>query len=483
MKPIIPSMPFLGFPSDLVLAGFRPVRGLLVETPAPALTPEQARGEFESLGDLLDLHDPRPLLAAIAREMGYDADLIAAGECETGVPGHSWTTYCDESWLPMLVRWEAGDAQLVLSLCETFERGGRPDLRLTVLGDAAALPILRRLAVALSPFHLCRPDLCQGPVAFDGRTHSLLVPEIALNRFGIGAHVCGDAAGRIGAARAEGLADIARSCNLSSMQVEVTGMKPDELQLWLPPGPGPTMTYPADRALAPEIIELIQRQSVWEVRRLATEAIASRLEGRAEFGRRPDNLLFGMGQQSPTLIAQRLHLAGLLHEIEYLPVDRKGLFSRPFGTYQLALGDTSVGPAFRRPDDEVLAGTEHRTYGREATTGIDLLGLGILAVEHCLKHLRAGQPPAELREPPKAGIPVPEFGDMRKLPGAPRARLMPIEKPTFGIHLGLPVRVDRSVVVWRSDDPQALAIDFAAGAGGVHLAGMRRCPVPVKAGR
>jgi hypothetical protein len=112
-----------------------------------------------------------------------------------------------------------------------------------------------------------------------------------------------------------------------------------------------------------------------------------------------------------------------------------------------------------------------------------LLGLGILAVEHCLKHLRAGQPPAELREPPKAGIPVPEFGDMRKLPGAPRARLLPIEKPTFGIHLGLPVRVERSVVVWRSDDPQALAIDFATGAGGVHLAGMRRCPVPVKAGR
>ena len=33
----------------------------------------------KSLGDLLDLHDPRPLLAAIAREMGYDADLIAAG--------------------------------------------------------------------------------------------------------------------------------------------------------------------------------------------------------------------------------------------------------------------------------------------------------------------------------------------------------------------------------------------------------------------
>lgn len=482
MKPIIPSLPFLGFPSDLVLAGFRPVRGLLVETPAPALTPEQARGDFESLGDLLDLHDPRPLLAAIAREMGYDADLIAAGECETGVPGHSWTTYCDESWLPMLVRWQAGDAQLVLSLCEAFGRGGRPDLRLTILGDAAALPILRRLAVALAPFHLSRPEICHGPVEREGRWSRLTVPEIAFSRFEIGAHVCGDADGRIGAARAGELADIARSCNLSGMRAEATGMRADELQLWL--RPGMSFTCPSERPLAPELVELIQRQSVGEVRRLATEAIASRLEAHPEFGKRVAPLFFGMGPQTPAVIAQRLHLAGLLHEIEHLPVDRNGMLSRPFGTCQLALGDISISPAFRQPEAEVLAGTEHRTYGRENKTGLDLLGLGILAVEYCLKHLRSGEASAAaLREPPKAGVPVPDFGDLRQLPGAPRARLMPIDKPTYGIHLGLPVRVNLSVVVWRSDDEQALAIDFAAVAGGAHLAGMRRCPVPVKMGR
>jgi hypothetical protein len=479
MKQIIPSMPFLGFPSDLVLAGFRPVRGLLVETPAPARTPEQERGEFESLADLLDLHDPRPLLTAIAREMGYDPDLLAAGECETGVPGHSWTTYCDESWLPMLVRWQAGDAQLVLSLCETFERGGRPDLRLTILGDAAALPILRRLAVALSPFHLSRPEICQGPVELPGRTGRLAVPEIAFSRFEVGAHICGDAYGRIGATRASELADIARSCNLSGMQAEATGMRADELQLWL--RPGMAFTCPSDRPLAPEIIELIQRQSVGEVRRLATAAIVSRLETNLYFGKQPATLFFMMGPQSPAVIAQRLHLAGLLHEIEHLPVDRNGSLSRPFGTCQLAMGEISISPAFRQPEAEVLEGTGHRTYGREGTTGLDLLGLGMLAVEYCLKHLRSGdQHAAALREPPKTGIPVPDFGDLRQLPGSPRARLMPIEKPTFGIHLGLPVRVNLSVAVWRSDDERALAIDFAVVAGGIHLAGMRRCEVPVR---
>ena len=56
----------------------------------------------------------------------------------------------------------------------------------------------------------------------------------------------------------------------------------------------------------------------------------------------------------------------------------------------------------------------------------------------------------------------------------------PLEKPTTGIHLGLPVRVDKSIVVWRSDDTQALAIDFHHSGAGTHLARMRRCEVPVK---
>jgi hypothetical protein len=207
-------MPFLAVPSEKVLAEFQPVRGLLVTAPLPGGADNRPAVDFQSLADLTDLHDPRPLIAAICQEMGYDPNLVAEGEGETGVPGHSWMTYCDETWLPMLVRWQAGDAQLILTFAETHGRDFYPDLTLSILGDAAALPILWRLAVALTPFHFAQPCRCEALVQVAGRRRLLGIPEIPLKGFDIGVHVQGNAAGLIGPARAEELAEVIRLGNV-----------------------------------------------------------------------------------------------------------------------------------------------------------------------------------------------------------------------------------------------------------------------------
>jgi hypothetical protein len=85
----------------------------------------------------------------------------------------------------MLVRWQAGEAQLLLTFVETHERGPLvgSDLRLTILGDEAAKPIMRRLAVALTPFHLSKPSHAQGSVEIDGKPRRMGLPEIAFSRF------------------------------------------------------------------------------------------------------------------------------------------------------------------------------------------------------------------------------------------------------------------------------------------------------------
>lgn len=481
MQPIIPSLPFLAFPSEKVFADFRPVRGLLIETPAPTDDSDRPLSEFRSLADLTDLHDPRPLIEAIAREMGYDADLLAQGEGETGVAGHSWVTYCGETWLPMLVRWQASDAQLLLTLVETHDRGPfvGSDLRLTILGDTAALPILRRLAVALAQFHLSRLYQCQGPIEIGGRQRWMGLPEVAFERFSAAATAWGDLDGNLGGARMSELADIARSCNLSASRMG--GPKAaDDLDLCLHRNQHLYITCDGGRRLAPELIEFIQRESVTEVRRMMTTDLG-RTFGPQQGLVPPASLLYGVEQQTPAVIAQRLHLAGVIHEIEHLTVGpTHQMSSRPFGTYRLALGKTSIGPEFRRPDDEVLADSAHRLYGRDGTTGFDLLSLGIMAVEFGMKHLDETLTEDERRNPPKRGWTIPHLSELRLGAGAPRARLMPIEKPTYGIHLGLPVRVDTSIVVWRSDDELALAIDFHHSSAGTHLARMRRCEVPVK---
>lgn len=483
MQSIIPSLPFLAFPSDKVLRDFRPIRGLLIETPAPQEGSEHPLREFRALGDLLDLHDPRPLIAAIAAEMGYDADRLAAGEGETGVEGHSWVSYCNETWLPMLVRWQAGDAQLLLTFVETRDRGSvvGSDLRLTILGDESAKPILRRMAVALTPFHLSHPSHALGTVELDHKPRRMGIPEIAFGRFAATANVWATEDGQLSPERMAELADIARSCNLSAGRIDAAApVRADTLQLKLHHDQAWAITCQHSQRLAPELIDYLQRQSVADVRRLTTGDLAEHFG--PPRGLRPyDSLIYGVEQQTPAVIAQRLHLAGVIHEIEYLPMGpHLRMFSRPFGTCRLAIGDSSVGPEFRTPDDEVLAGTEHRTYGREGATGYDLLSLGIMAVEFGLKHLDETVPEAERLNPPKRGWTLAHLADLRLGPGAPRVRLLPIEKPTVGIHLGLPVRVDKSIVVWRSDDTQALAIDFHHSPAGTHLARLRRCPIPVK---
>jgi hypothetical protein len=483
MKPLIPSLPFLAFPSEKIFADFRPVRGLLIETPAPQDGHDRPLREFRSLRDLTDLHDPRPLIESIAREMGYDADLLAAGEGETGVAGHSWTAYCGETWLPMLVRWQAGDAQLLLTFVETHDRGPAigSDLRLTILGDMAALPILRRLTVALKSFHPSKPNHAQGQVEIDGRPRTLTLPEIAFARFSATASVWASEAGEIGADRITELADIARSCNLSTGRIDAEApITADTLQVMLHAGQQWAMTCRQGQPLPRELVEYIQRQSVGEVRRMTTSDLWAHF-GPPQGLLQPNSLLFGVEQQNPAVIAQRLHPAGILHEVEQLPVrENHRLFSRPFGTFRLALGHTSIGPEFRKPDDEVLAGTEHRAYGRDGATGYDLLSVGIMAVEFAMKFLDETLRAEERRNPPKQGWPIPHLGELRLGPGAPRVRLMAAAKPTYGIHLGLPVRIDLSAVVWWADDAQALAIDFHHSAAGTHLARLRRCPIPVK---
>jgi hypothetical protein len=59
MIPIIPSMPFLAFPSEKVLAEFQPVRGLLVTAPLPGGADNRPAADFQSHEAALTSHPIR----------------------------------------------------------------------------------------------------------------------------------------------------------------------------------------------------------------------------------------------------------------------------------------------------------------------------------------------------------------------------------------------------------------------------------------
>ena len=59
-------------------------------------------------------------------------------------------------------------------------------------------------------------------------------------------------------------------------------------------------------------------------------------------------------------------------------------------------------------------------------------------------------------------------------------RFEDLPKPYPSTHRGLPVRVDKRVLVWRSNDTEALAADYFRhpGTGDVHMANLYRVKVP-----
>ena len=478
MKPITPSLPFLSFPTDEVLRTFRPVRALLVETRPPAGA--QVPGIFASPEAIvsMELHDPRPLLEAIAIEMGYEPDKIASGQGETGVSGHTWVTYCSERWLPMLVRWQAGEAQLLVTMVEAFDCGdGSSNLRMTILGDTAAKPIMRRLAVALSRFGLTRRGDCHGKATVHGESLRVMVPEIAFKRLDSTLIINGDNKGRLNETRAGELPDLLHSCDVSALpgaeQMPVGGA-----ELWLPHRHALKMTFAPDRAIPAELVELIQRQSVQKARDLTTQELRRFFASKESRDKRA--WLSQAAGESVESQQQRAYLAGALLEIEKATTNEGGL-SRPglpFDTFALRTGVTSVGDDLRWPAAEVFTGAGPQPTSKAISRGLIELALG--AVEHGVMMMWGMKEKAWLK-PPREGWVSPDMKEnLLKGPGSPRAKIFRAEKPSFGIHQGLPIAVNYTAVVWRKGDAQAMAIDFAyhRPSDGVHLARVRRCAVP-----
>jgi len=158
------------FPTEKILKEFKPVRGCHVRGKIE-LPPGQAELLFASLrnrdSDPLAWQKPtvevdlRPLFDAIAERMGYDPALLAEGRGETGRADHAWSTYADESGFPLLVRWQAGQGELLLSI-GIF---GREELSVAMLADEAGLETMLKVH-----------DVVTGIEATRGRTERVSVP-------------------------------------------------------------------------------------------------------------------------------------------------------------------------------------------------------------------------------------------------------------------------------------------------------------------
>ncbi len=475
------------FPAEKILRDFKPVRGCYVRGKIE-LPPGQAEQLWASLSnhdtDPLAWQKPtvevdlRPLFDAIAERMGYDPALLAEGRGETGRPDHAWSTYADESGFPLLIRWQAGQGELLLSI-GIF---GREELSVAMLADEAGLEAMLKVH-----------DIMMGIVATEGRTERLSVPvgdtlqavELASpperSYFGPCVTACLPSDRQLSDLRRKELEKIVGGVPLfigteeeiSRRQLYIIAMpplKPNSLRLEMIPPRVTRLDFGPDEPLSQSLIDLINEAGVnrtWkEFEQTASE------HAYAGFDANDWHELLDKEKLDFELSERRLKLEELVRrmspEDEYLKV-QKVSFSRDF----------------RETPATHLRGTGPMAKMAEGNleTSADLMeGLRRLLIDLCRPPLMKVSGEAKPKLQIKGECQLPPLASQYADTALERKAFEELTKPYTSTHRGLPVRVDKRVLVWRSNDREALAADYFRHptTGDVHFARLYRVPVPAR---
>ena len=498
-------------PSEKILKDLKPARGMVITTSIQVSPADQTILQQMEEGSCIDpkawkggkvLVDARPIFERIAAEMGYDPKLMAEGEGETGVAGHSWTNYAEDGECPLLVRWEAGDAKLLLCVGLPMLRGyftiqPTREAYVMLLGDKAAADIMKRVGLALEGLaDGLKP--CEAEVAVGNTLRKVKMEECG-HYFEYQCRMTVDSRQSPNAVRRADYLELMHSVGLwiDDTIRPMARQAFRELDLEAEPGkPRPVdgmeishlrnrkmrFTYEPEQPLSPEIRELIHRQSVAD-----TQSMMNFVLGRSVMPER-EELAAGElpGETNPVvdleLEERKQRHRRLCEEVDGLPQrqDYRRMHVRPLD--EIFKGHLpSLGHDFQRLPAHVLRGTgpDLAIKGSHLTSSWDLLDFLFAQFAELPKHFPA-------KHSPRGGLALsarivaPTIAAQYRDNAAVNHRIVPITNPFYGVHKGLPVRIDKSLTIWRSNDEEALAADFfyAPDTRDLHIANLYRVKVP-----
>lgn len=474
------------FPTEKILRDFKPIRGCHVRG-AIELPP----GQVELLWASVSNHDAdplawqkptveadlRPLFDAIAERMGYDPALLAEGRGETGRPDHAWSAYSDESGFPLLIRWQAGAGELLLSI--GIE--GREHLSVAMLADEAGLETLLKVH-----------EVVTGIEATEGRTERVSVPigdtmqvvEVASRPawayFGPSVTVCLPPDRQLNDLRRKELERIFGGVPLLVGTEEevnppygaisgIPRLKANSLRLGMIPASTARLDFGPTEPLSQSLVDLINEAGVrraWHaIEHTADEHAAEDLDPNAWHELREQEKL------DVELSERRLKLEELVRKMSP-PADHQGLTRLSFG------------PKFRATPATTLRGTGPvaKMAGGNLGVSADLIELLDRAIFDLSKPpLMLFSPEAKPRLQIKGACQLPPLASQYADTALERMLLEELPKPYTSMHRGLPVRVDKRVLVWRMNDTEALTADYFRhpSTGDVHVANLYRVKVPM----
>jgi len=473
------------FPTEKILKEFKPVRGCHVHGKIE-LPPGQAELLWASLrnrdSDPLAWQQPTvevdigPLTDAIAERMGYDPRLLNEGRGETGRTEHAWSVYADESGFPLLIRWQAGAGELLLSIGILAQE----ELSIAILADAEGLETLLKVH-----------DIVTGIVATEGRTSRLSVPvgdtlqivEVTSPPerayFGPCVTLCLPSDRQLSDLRRKELERIVggvplfigteEEINRRQMYVIATPpLKPNSLRLEMIPPSATRLDFGPDEPLSQSLIDLINEAGVsrtWrEFERTAAEHAYVSFDANAwdelldkeklDFELSERRLKLGelLRRMSPSDDCQRIHRISFSRDFQETPATHL----------------RGTGPMAKMAEGNV-------------ETSADLLDkLRRLLLDLCRPPLMAASAEAKPKLQIKGECQLPPLASQYQDTALEQKGFEELTKPYTSTHRGLPVRVDKRVLVWRSNDTEALAADYFRHptTGDVHFARLYRTSTP-----
>jgi hypothetical protein len=490
MTTLIQPYSLQAFPTEKVLKEFKPVRGMRFAGPIDIPAEDKAVLRNTALNRYLDrkswlgtrlVPDVVPVFRLIAEKMGYDLPSLLEGKGETGKPSDTWTVYADKGQTPMLIRWTIGDAQLILGIV-VGDENIEPDLAVLLLSDKQAQAYLDEIGNALraleeefTPQHLV--DVPDGNVLTRHLSGGNLWTE-----FSIRCRIHVSPAHPMSQGRLADLAAMRNSAQVIIEEGDGSGIvQHGEMMIRHTEGFFRKRCYAAEETISREFIEILHDESVRDVEKEMEKVFSEHFalqreitEGAADVGKDQE--------AAPTIdleLAERAaRLALLTSELSGGPPNLPCV-SRLLQAFHHR---HTLGKAFKLCPGSVLRGTgsDLKMEGGDVTYSEDLIAKLLAALCDLPERY-----PAKGKSRPKvlvSGVleaPAVAVGYKDTVPC--RSKFSAITNPFYASHRGLPVRVDKSVAVWRQGyDTEALAADFfyAPETKDLHIANLYRIKVP-----
>lgn len=501
--------PLKGFPTEKTLKDLNPTRGMVITTSINVPPGDRSVLTEMEAGSMDDpklwkggkvIVDAAPIFGRIATEMGYDPKLLAAGEGETGIPDHSWNTYADADACPLLVRWEAGDARLLLCVGLPMFTGRvvfhpMREAYVILLGNKAAGDIMKRVGLALEGLaDGLKP--CDAEVAVGNTLRKVKMEECG-HYFDFQCRISIDSLKGPNAVRRADYLELIHSAgiwlddlakprpmhvfNLMALEPEEETVRPvDGMAISHMHDRKLRFSYDPEQPLSAEVRDLIHRQSVEDARAMMNWVLQ-----KSVMPMREEKL--GDGYPPAPEVDLEIEERRLRHEILCDEADGKPGRQRPGRMYVQSMAAMfkdqlpTLGTDFRYLPGHILRGTGPALAmkGGHLSKSWDLLDL-LFAQFAELPKLYPAKNAGRGGFTLSATVVAPSVADQYRNQAAANHRFVSITNPFYAMHKGLPVRVDRSLSVWRANDEEALAADFfyAPETRDLHIANLYRVKVP-----